>query len=363
MTPTSSRCDFGTLITAIHESPRRGVLTVTGGGSGVLSALLSVAGASATVLEANVPYAEGSLVDWLGFSPPQACSDETARALAVRAFVRATELGGDFGFAVTASLRTVKPKRGEHRAHLAFHDAATTQTWDLALEKDAGSRADEERTVTQTALAALAAALGVGAPAKLAGTVAHAKPGFADLMLGRRSHVATADFDALLPGAFNPLHEGHSRLRSDAERRLGGRVGYELCIANVDKPPLDYIELNDRLAQFDAGEIVVTNAPTFLAKARALGATVFVVGTDTLQRVASPEYYGGLPERDEAIREMAAMGCSFLVYGRADGAAFQTLDDMNLPQPLAAICTGVPEAEFRIDISSTALREGRQDSR
>ena len=351
------------LIAAIHESPRRGVLTVTGGGSGMLSALLGVAGASATVLEANVPYAEGSLVDWLGFSPPQACSDETARALAVRAFVRATELGGDFGFAVTASLRTVKRKRGEHRVHLAFQDAATTRTWNLTLDKGARSRADEERAVTETAVAALASALGVGAPPRLSGDFAHAKPGFADLMLGSRSHVGTADFDAFLPGAFNPLHEGHSTLRSDAARRLGGRVGYELCIANVDKPPLDYIELNRRLAQFDADDIVVTNTPTFVAKARALGGTVFVVGTDTLERVASPEYYGGLPARDDAIREMAAMGCSFLVYGRVAGDSFQTLDDMTLPEPLAAMCTGVPEAEFRVDISSTALRGGRQAPR
>lgn len=355
MTPTNDA-----LIAAIHESLRRGVLTVTGGGSGVLSELLSVAGASATVLEANVPYAESSLRDWLGFSPPQACSDETARALAVRAFVRATELGGDFGFAVTASLRTTRHKRGEHRAHLAFQDAATTRTWNLTLEKGVRSRADEERTVTESAVAALASALGVGPAPTLPGAFAHAKPGFADLMLGSRSHVGTADFYALLPGAFNPLHEGHSTLRSDAARRIGGRVGYELCIANVDKPPLDYIELNARLAQFDAGDIVVTNAPTFLAKARALGGTVFVVGTDTLERVASPEYYGGLPERDDAIREMAAMGCSFLVYGRADGASFQTLDRMTLPEPLAGMCTGVPEAEFRIDISSTALREGRR---
>lgn len=351
------------LIAAIHESPRRGVFTVTGGGSGMLSALLGVAGASDTVLEANVPYAEGSLREWLGFSPPQACSDETARALAVRAFVRATELGGDFGFAVTASLRTTSPKRGQHRAHLAFQDGATTRTWRLTLEKGARSRADEERMVTDTAIAALAAALGVGAPPRLSGDFAHAKPGFADLMLGSRSHVGTADFDALLPGAFNPLHEGHSTLRNDAARRLGGRVGYELCIANVDKPPLDYIELNGRLVQFDAGDVVVTNTPTFLAKARALGPTVFVVGTDTLQRVVSPEYYGGLPERDDAVREMAAMGCSFLVYGRVDGASFRTLDDMTLPEPLAATCTGVPEAEFRIDISSTALRERQQAPR
>ena len=348
------------LTTAIHGCPRQGVFTVTGGGSGALSALLGVPGASATVLEANVPYAEGSLRDWLGFSPSQACSDETARALAVRAFVRATELGGDFGFAVTASLRTIEPKRGEHRAHLAFQDAATTRTWNLTLDKGARPRADEERVVSETALAALASALGVGPPPRLPGASARAKPGLADLMLGLCSHVGPTDFEAFLPGAFNPLHEGHSSLRSDAARRLGGRVGYELCIANVDKPPLDYIDLNHRLAQFDAGDVVVTNTPTFLAKARALGGTAFVVGTDTLERIASPEYYGGLEQRDDAIREMAALRCSFLVYGRVDGASFKTLQDMTLPASLAAMCTGIPEEEFRIDTSSTALREGRQ---
>ena len=63
------------LITAIHGSPRRGVLTVTGGGSGLLSGLLGVAGASSTVLEANVPYAARAMRDWLGMEPAQACSD------------------------------------------------------------------------------------------------------------------------------------------------------------------------------------------------------------------------------------------------------------------------------------------------
>lgn len=351
MTPTDDD-----LIAAIHASPRRGVLTVTGGGSGTLSALLGVAGASATVLEANVPYADGSLRDWLGFSPTRACSDDTARALAMRAFLRAIELGGDFGFAVTASLRTIEPKRGAHRAHIAFQDAATTRFWNLTLKKGARSRGEEEHSVTESALAALASALGVGSPPQLPGDSAQAGPGFADLMLGARSHVGATDFDGLLPGSFNPLHEGHSALRGDAAGRLGGHVRYELCIANVDKPPLDYIDLDRRLAQFADGDVVVTNTSTFVAKARALGGTAFVAGTDTLERVASPEYYGGPQQRDAAIREMAALGCSFLIYGRLDGGSFRTLDDMTLPESLAALCTGVPEAEFRLDVSSTALR-------
>ena len=150
------------LIAAIHRAPRSGVFTVTGGGSGLLSNLLGVGGASATVLEANVPYAPRSLRDWLGSEPAQACSDETARSMAVRAFMRAVELGGDFGFAVTASLATTRPKRGALRAHLAFQDALSTRAWRLDFEGSAGVRRDQERLLAAVAVETLGHALDVG---------------------------------------------------------------------------------------------------------------------------------------------------------------------------------------------------------
>ena len=65
------------------------MLAVTGGGSGAIAALLEVPGASRTVLEAIVPYSEGSLVRWLGGPPDQACSAPTARAMAMAAFCHA----------------------------------------------------------------------------------------------------------------------------------------------------------------------------------------------------------------------------------------------------------------------------------
>ena len=345
------------LVAAIHRVPHRGVFTVTGGGSGLLSSLLGVGGASATVLEANVPYAPRSLSDWLGTEPAQACSDETARSMAVRAFMRAAELGGDFGFAVTASLATTRPKRGALRAHLAFQDALSTRTWRLAFEGSAGDRREQERTLAAVAVEALGHALGVGGAPRVPGTHAQGNEALAELMLGRRAHVADVVFDAVLPGAFNPLHDGHRRMRADAGRRLGRRVGFELSIANVDKPPLDYHELNTRLAQFDAGEVVLTNAPTFADKARALGGVVFVVGADTLQRVGDPRYYGGETQRDAAIEALAALGCRFLVYGRVDDGVFRTLADLTVPPALKGLGTSVPESEFRNDTSSTALRQ------
>ncbi|MDE0191827.1 MAG: hypothetical protein OXQ90_10770 [Gammaproteobacteria bacterium] len=346
------------LITAIHRAPRSGVFTVTGGGSGLLSGLLGVGGASATVLEANVPYAPRSLRDWLGSEPAQACSDETARSMAVRAFMRAVELGGDFGFAITASLATTRPKRGALRGHLAFQDAMSTRTWRLDFEGSAGDRREQERTLAAVAVEALGHALDVGDAPNVPGTHAQGDTAHAELMLGKRGRIGDVVFDAVLPGAFNPIHDGHRHMRVDAERRLGSRVGFELSITNVDKPPLDYHELNTRLEQFDDGEVVLTNAPTFIDKARTLGGVVFVVGADTMRRVAEPQYYGGVEVRDAAVEELAALGCRFLVYGRLDAGVFTTLSDLTLPPALAAISSGVPESEFRNDLSSTALRSG-----
>lgn len=346
-------------VAAIHGTPQRGVFAVTGGGSALLSRLLTVPGASSTVLEASVPYASQALTDYLGTEPAQWCSAETARRLAMRAFTRARALDGDFGFAVTASLATNRPKRGEHRAYLAYQDARATRVWTLVLEKDVRTRTDEETLVTETALSALSFALGLGPAPDLPCDEASGDAALGKLLRGECAVVARRHHTAVLPGAFNPLHDGHRAMRADAVERLGRPVAYELCIANVDKPPLDYLDLNPRLAQFDPEDIVVTNTPTFVAKADALGGGVaFVVGADTIKRIVEPRYYGSVAARDAALADLAETGCSFLVYGRADAdGTFETVTDMALPPTLSALCQGVPEAEFRQDVSSTALRE------
>lgn len=347
--------DMASLIAAIHATPRRGVVAVTGGGANLLGALLATPGASATVLEAQVPYSQQALREFLGAPPSSACSEATARALAMRSFLRARSLGGDFGFAIAAALATTRPRRGSDRAHLAFQDAARTCAWTLPFEKSA-ARSVQEDALAGAGLGALATAMGVRTACLPA---VQARGGrYADVVLGSRSHVAQTHYQAVLPGAFNPLHAGHRAMRAHAARRLGRDVGFELCVVNVDKPPLDYVELERRLAQFAPAEreVVVTRAPTFVAKARALGGVVFVVGADTLARVGQARYYGGAAARDEAIAELAALGCRFLVYGRRCRGVFQTVDEVAPPPGLAALCVGVPEREFRCDVSSTALR-------
>ena len=77
------------LIEGIHSSERKLVLAATGAGSSVISRLLASPGASSLLLEAVVPYAESALHSWLGGQPDQACSESTARAMAMSAWSRA----------------------------------------------------------------------------------------------------------------------------------------------------------------------------------------------------------------------------------------------------------------------------------
>ena len=324
----------------------------------MLAALLGEPGASATVLEASIPYAEQALEELIGARPEQACSAATARDLAMRAFLRARELGGEFGFATTASLATTAPKRGAHRAHLAFQDSRRTRTWSVEFAKEGAVRAREEAALTGLALKALAASLGIGdAPPdgyqEAVGTAEQTA-----LILGEKTHVG-ASAPGILCGAFNPLHDGHRAMRADAEARLGQRVAYELCVANVDKPPLNHHDIASRLRQFGADEVVLTSTPTFLAKARALGAVTFVVGADTIARIAEPRYYkpGNVTARDAAVAEITAIGCRFLVYGRNSPQGFTALPDIPLPKTLRELCIGVTEGDFRMDLSSTELRK------
>ncbi len=357
-------------VRALHDSPHRGVFYITGGGAFLLADLLAAPGASATVLDAAVPYSPAALGALLGGTPERACCAPTARDLAMCAYMRARALNAGeqgFGFGMTASLATLRPKRGEHRAHFALQTADATHTWTLPLAKGARTRNEEERFVADAALDALAEALGVQPVGPAAGSdttwtheAAHADAALQALLAGERDAVGAGRPRAIFPGAFSPLHEGHRRIAALASARLDTPVTFEICIRNVDKPPLNFHDMLARRKQFGQPAPWFTNAATFVEKARLFGPVVFVVGADTLARIAQAKYYpaGGL---DSAIAELAELGCRFLVFGRMQAGRFVTLDDLALPAPLKALCDGVSEADYRCDLSSTALR-ARGDS-
>lgn len=372
-------------------------MAIAGGGSGVLSGLLSQPGASRTMLEAVVPYCQSAMEDWLGGPVDQACSEPTARAMAMAAWTRACRLTPDgdphwlVGLGGTASLATDRPKRGPHRIHVATQTATITRSISLELQKGQRDRRQEERLATALILIALAEACEVetaGAQGDLDDLLLEgerlnrceqrAPAEWTELLLGQRQcvFVAPALSDAsggmharampavVLPGAFNPPHAGHCQMARVAQQHFGKPVAWELSIRNVDKGTLDFFEVARRVeaVQKIDGEsaIVLTAAATFREKAGLFPGCHFVVGVDTIARIADSRYYGGnRSQHKAAIDELAGLGCRFLVFGRQLAGRFQTLGDLQFPDQLQALCDEMPAEEFRADISSTELRAAR----
>lgn len=380
-----STADQPEFISRIHDAPGLLVLCATGGGSLAISSLLEVPGASRTVLEAAVPYAAEALARWLGAQPEQFCSEATARAMAMAAYLKAREYVTSStqqpvaGIGCTASLASDRPKRGPHRIHLALQTDALTLAQSVELVKGRRTR-EEEEGVTATLILNLVAdfkqlpqrlAVALAPDELLLGHRAIAGLAWRRLLSGAESLAGAsmhADGSArsldgrrvVFPGAFHPRHDAHRAMAKLAAQLTGGHVEHEISIVNVDKPPIDFIEMERRAEQFAADEgLWFTRAATFVEKADLFPGATFVVGIDTIVRIADAKYYGGEPGRDAALAALARAGCRFLVFGRYHEGRFQSLGHLKLPEPLMRLCGEVPAEAFRIDLSSTALRLGR----
>ena len=369
------------LISTMHGSGRKAALAITGGGSGAVGELLRVPGGSRLLIEAQIPYDERALAAFLGFAPAQASSADTAIALAQAARARAARLmpaGTDLvALGATAALVSDRPRRGEHRFHVAFANAAGIAHCTGVLAKGRRDRGAEEDLVSRAIVLWLARACGVAAlsPRSLlnadehyAETTVAAVDAIDRLLAGELDRV-TVQPDGhmtlsaplptvLFPGSFNPMHEGHALLARVAEELKQQPLAFEISVTNVDKPPLAAETVRHRLAQF-AGKsrVELTRAPTFVEKSRLFPGTIFVVGADTVERLFVPKYYGDEARMYDALDEIANSGCSFLVAVRIDAAGrVRVLNDIPVPPRYAGLFTEIPELRFRFDTSSSEIR-------
>jgi nicotinamide mononucleotide (NMN) deamidase PncC len=309
------------------------------------------------------------------------------------------------GLAVSAALATNRERRGADRALIACAtrrgdgggddgDGAPhyVQLYELTLTKGRRDRRGEDEVVSWAMLHALCRAAGVGAPSvapRFPAALEDALPGglrtwasphqpdpIAALREGMvpsvtihplgRITCATPFRGAILAGSFNPLHPGHTSLLRAAAAATALPMAFELAITNADKGALRAQEIQKRAHQF-AGEstLLLTAAPTFVEKARTLPGCAFVVGADTAERLVMAKYYGdgSIGAMADAFREMAATGNSFIVAGRLSD---ETGCFVNFDAPQACAAAGIAfaapmfrsltEQEFRLDISSSALR-------
>lgn len=368
------------------------VVVVSGGGTQVIPQLLAEGGASNVMLEALVPYAKSAVAEFLGGNPDAYCSDRTTRQLAVAGWQRSVKLSSqgrnNVGIAATASLRSVKPKMGQHRVHVATHRVQETVTATLQLTKNARSRFEEEHVAALLCLDILVSTV--------TETTSHPWRKELESLLLPEEEIVRNEYRApvrwqklwiseevevpieinsvgqtrqrlgqvnnrlIFSGSFSPLHEGHLAMAHIAEEIAERPVEWELSVTNVDKPMLDYIEVSRRVEQFKGKTLWLSRAATFIEKVHVFPQSTFVMGADTYVRLIDPKYYHGSQKRlNDAMRTICRQSRGLIVFGRMQDQKFQNPTTCDVPPALREITYFVSEREFRMDVSSSGIRANK----
>ncbi|RZB89337.1 hypothetical protein D0Y65_028268 [Glycine soja] len=181
-----------------------------------------------------------------------------------------------------------------------------------------------------------------------------------------------------MPGSFHPLHDGHLKLMEVATRICGdGYPCFEISAVNADKPPLSVSQIKDRIKQFEkVGETITIllrehyGCPLTEWRARML--STLMHSHSVLQNVKQlnpwflldhvtaphhPKYYDGdYNMMQKILVGCKETGCTFLVGGRNVDGAFKVLDDIDVPEELKGMFVSIQAEQFRMDISSTEIR-------
>lgn len=408
--------DIYELVRQIHkynkDTNKRFSFAITGGGISSFSLLFSQAGASSSILECTVPYACEATLEYTNSNEIKSwASFDTANRLAYAAFLRCNKLikaSSDLsnkavGIGATGNLvSNGNWKRGEQGIYISCKSDINMVNFHLNLYKGVNpnpfrTRQEEDDLCGKLIVCVCAYECGLLDNESLVDFMTHngldtsdlleiSNDPIHDLLNGKMKHLIcrpqekgtfefTQDFTVgkvvMLPGSFNPLHEGHTNALVQSMKLVTSSVGmYELSVKNAAKPTLSYGEIIFRLNNFrnQSLPILLTiDAPLFIKKAEDYPNTTFVIGIDTLLRLFDPKF--GEPEKTLCdFKRITANGTRFIVFPRLISNASLTLDvssDAHLtlnmvkekiPPELFEFFTEVTDNEF-MDVSSSKLRK------
>lgn len=303
------------LVKQIHQKPYKFYIAATGGGQSFITEFTKIEGASANLIGGIIPYNQKMFDDFIGGkSPAKYVSFEGASKLANASYLQCLKFGVDkreaVGIGVSSALVQASERVGrQHRSFIVVHTTTGTYSLEVVLIKADRTRVEEEEIVCNMILNVLAHILDICPLENFEEKYKFLHTNFrkeTDINLGylingetdliSSKNLAQEKSICVYCGSFNPIHEAHLKIYSTAKEILGQEVYFEISTKPFGKGILNFIELEDRINQFEKYEFILTNLTKFVDKFKAiskyapLANITFIMGKDTFDRIEESDY-------------------------------------------------------------------------
>jgi nicotinic acid mononucleotide adenylyltransferase/nicotinamide mononucleotide (NMN) deamidase PncC len=344
-------------------------IIAAGAGAEIQQKLWSIPGCSSFFSGASFPYAQEEMEEILGFVPEQFVSETTAIDLAAAAYMKAFHQKGKspIGIGVTASVASEKSHRGDHRFYVSIITDTQVKVGYWLLDKGVGfeKRKADGQLITDTVLSMLLGVLDMSAFAALNAykdvSVEAVNRFFAHPYFqanGKRLQNVNNINYVIMPGAYNPPHEGHFGLVSQYESLYSGKVIFNIT---TNPPHKDELNLQACLKQAKmlqgTDRLFSRNDPLYIDKARKHPNTPIIIGADAFLRLFDSKWD---PNIEASMEEFKSLGTKFFVGGRVVDGKFLSLNDVittfNVDKLYQKYLNLFVELPGRWDITSSEIR-------
>jgi len=307
----------------------------TGGGANFQGELWSEPGSSAYFSGASFPYSPEEQAEFLGFMPEHFCSEGAAVDLASAAYIKAYQFGGKnpVGLALTASVASEKEHRGDHRIYSAIMTNDRMITAHHTLTKGIGARRRSQDNIECDTLAFYTLIDGLNGPkgreykdATSLATERFFKRPFFTANGKRLQEYDIGYHTALMPGAFNPPHDGHFGTADYMWRDYRYDVVFEITAKPPHKEALTVQQCLQRAKLLQGHDRLFTVAdPYYLDKARAHPGVPLVLGADAMLRLLDPKWG---KSATPTLQEFNRLGTELFIVGREIDGKFIEVGDI-----------------------------------